>query len=321
MPLAAVAQFRATASPARNLALISHLARVAASHSAGVLFLPEASDYILPAPAPASSSPADNTAITATSSSAPASRPAPPDTSDFVPAIHALARKYNICISIGVHEPVASTAGADPANTAPPKTKNVSLYIPPTGPSSRYEKLHLFDVDLRSTGGPLIQESNSTIPGTGESALIPVPTPIGNLGQLICFDLRFPEPALRLRRLGATVLSYPSAFTVPTGSAHWDVLLRARAIENQCWVVAAAQVGRNAAGRESYGGAIVVDPWGGVSEDEVLEGKEGWEVGGEMGLCLVEIGGQGEVDEGDPEVDKVRREVPLRRRNDVYPEI
>jgi deaminated glutathione amidase len=100
-------------------------------------------------------------------------------------------------------------------------------------------QVHLFDVDIK--GGLKILESATTIPG---SALCqPHSTPIGMLGMLTCYDLRFPEPSLTLRRLGAQVITYPSAFTVRTGAAHWEVLLRARAVETQSYVLAAAQVG------------------------------------------------------------------------------
>lgn len=92
-----------------------------------------------------------------------------------------------------------------------------------------------------------------------------MPTPIGNLGPLICYDLRFPEPALHLRTLGAQVISYPSAFVVRTGPAHWEPLLRARAIETQCWIMASAQVGKHpGTERVSWGHAMIVDAFGSV---------------------------------------------------------
>lgn len=127
------------------------------------------------------------------------------------------------------------------------------------------------------------------------------------VGLLICFDLRFPEPAIALRRLGATIITYPSAFTVPTGKAHWETLLRARAIETQSYVVASAQVGRHNERRVSYGHSLVVDPWGEVTAE--LSGE--WN--DEPELAVFDI--------NEEMLAKVRREMPLLRRTDVYPEV
>jgi len=96
----------------------------------------------------------------------------------------------------------------------------------------------------------------------GERIVPPVPTPIGKVGLSICYDIRFPELAISLAKSGADVLTYPSAFTVPTGLAHWETLLKARAIENQCYVIAAAQVGVHNDKRSSYGHSMIIDPWG-----------------------------------------------------------
>ena len=139
----------------------------------------------------------------------------------------------------------------------------------------------------------------------------PTRTPLGPVGLLICFDLRFPEPALMHRNRGAHILTYPSAFTVPTGSMHWAPLLRARAIETQTYVIAAAQCGRHDASgkRTSYGHSMVVDPWGSVLVE--LAGAEPGEAGHED-LAFAEIDAR--------VVERVRREVPLLRRTDVYPE-
>jgi len=178
----------------------------------------------------------------------------------------------------------------------------------------RYQKLHLFDVDLRDTGGPRLQESNSTEPGGSVAPPIDFDAHgLGKVGSLICFDMRFPEPSLRLRRLGADVLLYPSAFTVPTGKLHWDVILRGRAIETQCWVVAAAQRGRHNEKRVSYGGSIVMNPRGEVvgrlgSVEDVEKEEERPEE-----LLVVDI---------DLSVNQeARKAMPLLRRTDVYPEI
>jgi predicted amidohydrolase len=122
-----------------------------------------------------------------------------------------------------------------------------------------YRKLHLFDVRLR--GRAVFEESRLVAPGEG---VVVADTPLGKLGLSICYDLRFPELYRGLVRAGAQVLFVPSAFTAYTGAAHWTVLLRARAIENQCFVVAPAQWGRHNPGRVSYGHTCVIDPWGKV---------------------------------------------------------
>jgi predicted amidohydrolase len=121
-----------------------------------------------------------------------------------------------------------------------------------------YRKLHLFDVHIEN--GPILMESNTTLAGNRIPTI--VDTPVGKLGCATCYDLRFPEYSQRLRQDGAEILAYPSAFTVKTGQAHWEVLLRARAIETQCYVVAAAHAGQHNEKRASYGHAMVVDPWG-----------------------------------------------------------
>jgi predicted amidohydrolase len=125
---------------------------------------------------------------------------------------------------------------------------------------ARYDKMHLFDVDLPGRTESY-RESADIEPGNRAQL---VPTPAGLLGLSICYDVRFPELYRRLSAAGAQWLAVPSSFTVPTGEAHWEVLLRARAIENLCYVVAAAQWGRHANGRQTYGDSLIVDPWGRV---------------------------------------------------------
>lgn len=126
-----------------------------------------------------------------------------------------------------------------------------------------YDKLHLFDVDLPT--GESWRESNVYSAGSG--VVLVNGTPVGKLGLTICYDLRFPGLFARLAESDADVIAVPAAFTVPTGKAHWHVLLRARAIEAGLFVVAAAQVGRHEDGRETYGHSLVVDPWGDVLLD------------------------------------------------------
>ncbi|QKS00828.1 carbon-nitrogen hydrolase family protein [Sphingomonas sp. CL5.1] len=140
---------------------------------------------------------------------------------------------------------------------------NRSFVIDATGAvRARYDKLHLFDVDLPT--GERWRESAAY--AGGESA-VAVDTPVGRLGLSICYDLRFAGLYAALSGAGATVLSIPAAFTRPTGAAHWHVLMRARAIESAAFVVAAAQTGRHEDGRETYGHSLVVDPWGEVLLD------------------------------------------------------
>jgi len=140
---------------------------------------------------------------------------------------------------------------------------NRSYLIDPNGAIvARYDKVHMFDVDLAR--GESYRESNAFRPG-GQSAL--AETPWGVLGMTVCYDLRFPHLYRALAQAGADFLAIPSAFTVPTGEAHWHVLMRARAIENGCYVFAPAQWGEHAEGRRTYGHSLIVDPWGEVLAD------------------------------------------------------
>lgn len=148
------------------------------------------------------------------------------------------------------------------------KYHNCSVLITPKGKIlARYDKIHLFDVALH--GRKVIGESQRY--AAGETAIL-VDTPWGPWGMSICYDLRFPAIYRDYCQRGALLVFIPSAFTVPTGRAHWEVLLRARAIENGTWVIAAAQVGDHDDGRSTYGHSMIVNPWGEVIAD--LGGKE-----------------------------------------------
>jgi predicted amidohydrolase len=139
------------------------------------------------------------------------------------------------------------------------KLANRAFVIDPSGDiRATYDKLHLFDVDLPT--GESWRESASYAPGEG--AVVVEGTPVGRLGLTICYDLRFPALFAALAEAGAETIAVPAAFTVPTGRAHWEILLRARAIEAGLFVVAAAQAGTHEDGRETYGHSLVADPWG-----------------------------------------------------------
>ena len=166
---------------------------------------------------------------------------------------------------------------------------------------ARYDKMHLFDVDLPS--GESWRESSSY---QGGDRPVLVETPLGMVGLSICYDLRFAALYASLSDHGATIFSIPAAFTVPTGEAHWHVLMRARAIEASAFVIAAAQVGRHADGRDTFGHSLVVDPWGRVLLD----------MGGEdtgLGFCELEL----------ERVEEVRSRLPaIRHRRPISaPEI
>ena len=162
----------------------------------------------------------------------------------------ALARELSLTVHIG------SLA----LKVSPERAVNRSLLIGPDGEiAARYDKIHMFDVDLAN--GESYRESRTYRPG--ELAVL-ADLPWGRLGLTVCYDLRFPDLYRALAVAGASFLAIPSAFTRQTGEAHWHVLMRARAIENGCYVLAAAQGGTHENGRETFGHSLVVDPWGRV---------------------------------------------------------
>ena len=176
-----------------------------------------------------------------------------------------LARKLGIYIHIGS---LAIKISND-------RAANRSFLIDPKGDvAARYDKIHMFDVDLAD--GESYRESRNYRPG--ELAVL-ADLPWGRLGLTVCYDLRFPALYRALAEAGATMLAIPSAFTKQTGEAHWHVLMRSRAIENGSFVFAAAQGGKHENGRETYGHSLVVDPWGRI----VAEG------GTEPGIVMAEI--------------------------------
>ena len=166
-------------------------------------------------------------------------------------------------------------AGSMVTRTEGERLANRSYLVDPAGGiAAVYDKIHMFDVDIGE--GERYRESRTYRPG-GEAVLADIP--FCRLGMTVCYDMRFPALYRALAQAGAEVISVPSAFTVPTGRAHWHVLLRARAIETGCFVIAPAQVGEHAEGRRTYGHSLVVDPWGEVLADG----------GAEPGIVTAEI--------------------------------
>ena len=164
---------------------------------------------------------------------------------------------------------------------------------------ARYDKMHLFDVDLPT--GESWRESATY--SAGQGAVLVNGTPVGKLGLTICYDLRFPMLFARIAEADADIISVPAAFTVPTGKAHWHILLRARAIEAGLFVVAAAQVGRHEDGRQTFGHSLVVDPWG-----EVL-------------LDMGEEQGVGFADVDLKRISDVRSRIPALTHRRLIPEV
>jgi nitrilase len=151
--------------------------------------------------------------------------------------------------------------GTIPVQASPGKVFATSLVYDDQGRRvGRYDKIHLFDVDVPGTGE---QYRESATIDPGQRPLV-VDTPLGRLGVAVCYDLRFPELFRQMADLGMEILAVPAAFTAKTGTAHWELLLRARAVENLCYVVASGQGGLHENGRETYGNSMVVDPWGTV---------------------------------------------------------
>ncbi|KAE8414507.1 carbon-nitrogen hydrolase [Aspergillus pseudocaelatus] len=274
MVIAAVGQLCSTASMAANLAQCQILVRKAVAAGAKALFLPEATDYI-------GSSPGETISLARSVHD-----------SEFVLGLQKEAVQSNLHINVGIHEPSADG-----------RVKNTLIWINEKGIiTQRYQKVHLFDVELK--GGPILKESASV--EKGMEILPPFETPVGRVGLAICFDLRFPEISLALKRQNAQLITYPSAFTVPTGKAHWETLLRARAIETQSYVIAAAQAGSHNEKRRSYGHSMIVNPWGEIVAQLGEEHTEPQIAFADIDLDLLA---------------KVRREIPLLRRTDIYPEV
>ncbi|MBI5105966.1 MAG: carbon-nitrogen hydrolase family protein [Solirubrobacterales bacterium] len=226
---AAASQLTATADKARNLETADRLVRAAAADGARLVVLPEKWSVLGPADVlRAGAEPLDGPALT---------------------WARAIARE------LGIDLVAASIAQRIDGQE---RGANTSVHIGPDGEDrAAYRKLHMFDVEV---GGRTYRESDSEQPG---DAIVTSELADGTkLGLTVCYDVRFPELYRRLAVEGAQVITIPAAFTVPTTRDHWEVLVRARAIEDQCFVVAANQIGEHAPGLRSGGRSMIVDPWG-----------------------------------------------------------
>lgn len=297
----ACGQFTVSSNIPHNLSIIKKLLNKAISQNVKILFLPEASDYL-----------ARNANHSFRLSQTTEKLLLDP----LCAEIKALNQsKHDISVSIGIHAPDKSG-----------KTINRLLWINNEGEIQYiYDKLHLFDVNIKN--GPILKESNSVI--KGQKILDPFKYSDSkfNIGYLICYDIRFPEFALKLFKLGANILTYPSAFTVKTGESHWQTLGRTRAMDNQSYVIMAAQCGEHSlvdeqeeseeiTKRLSYGNSLIIDPWG----DILAQGKKYNEE-----LVKDEEGDYYELIVADLDYDKienVRMNMPLlaHRRDDIFGE-
>jgi len=257
--LAAAVQMTSTTDVGRNLAAAEALVASAAARGARFVGLPENFAFLRSEGEPVPDAQALD--------------------GPWVRRMAALARRLEVTLLLGsLPEKVEGDA----------RVRNTSVLLGPDGATlAVYRKIHLFDIDL--PGMEHLKESRSVVPG---EELVVADSPAGPLGLSICYDLRFPELYRALVRLGARVLCVPSAFTERTGKAHWEVLLRARAIENLAYVVAPAQVGHHGGGRASHGQALIVDPWGTVIA-QVADGE---------GVALAELDFE--------RLERLRRELP-----------
>lgn len=232
---AACVQMNSVAEIAPNLASASNFIRAAAGAGAQLVMTPENTTLIDPNRARA------------------LAKTPPEETHPGVPHFSALARELGIWLLIG----------SMPVRADDKRIANRSFLFDPNGAvAARYDKIHMFDVDLPN--GETYRESNGVRPG-GQGVV--AATPWGGLGLTICYDVRFAYLHRALAHAGAVMLTVPAAFTVPTGRAHWHVLLRARAIETGCFVFAPAQTGEHAEGRLTYGHSLIISPWGEVLAD------------------------------------------------------
>ncbi|BEI91658.1 uncharacterized protein CcaverHIS019_0404780 [Cutaneotrichosporon cavernicola] len=291
MTKVAVCQIRSTADPAHNLRISSTVIRDAVRAGATACFLPEAADFIV------------KTTEECRRLSLPLSK------HEYTLGLQTLAKELGVAISVGIHDVPEEGEDDEPDSL---RVYNTHVLIDTDGSiKAKYSKLHLYDVELIQDGQvKRIGESDRVRPG---QAIVP-PVQVGDLkvGLEICYDLRFPELSIVLTRMGADVLTFPSAFMLPTGKAHWATLLRAAAIQYQVYVLAAAQYGAHHASRSSWGESIAFDPWGrelGRLRSVEEPGGE-YEDGGEFFLCDLDHG----------VISETRKQIPLsiQKRADIY---
>ena len=231
----AVLQMTAGIDPADNTATIVAAAQTAAGEGAAMLFTPEMSGLL-----------DRNRKRAAPHIVAESANP-------VLATVRESAARHDLWIALGSLAVLREDG----------RFANRSLLVAPDGSiAARYDKIHMFDVDLAS--GESWRESHAFAPG---EHVVTAATPLGRLGLTVCYDIRFPALFEELGRQGCDAIAIPAAFTVPTGSAHWHLLQCARADEASSWVIAAAQTGHHADGRETYGHSLVVDPWGDVVLD------------------------------------------------------
>ena len=255
---AAVVQLTSTGRIRRNLDRVGELVRSAAAQGADLVALPENFAWIrVPEAEPPPVGPVT---------------PQAPGT--LVAEMAALARECACHLLLG---------GLPEAVPGQEKFHNASVLLDPDGRVlAHYRKRHLFDVELPD--GRIVRESDYLLPG---DRIVCARTPLGALGLSICYDLRFPEHYRALADRGAEILTAPSAFTRPTGEAHWHLLVRARAVENQCFIVAPNQVGFHGGDRTSFGHSLIIDPWGDVLAE--VENGEGIALADLDPRCLTDV--------------------------------
>ncbi len=234
--IVAALQMTSGADVGANLATVARLAELAAADGARLVVLPENFAFM-------GLRDADKLEVAET-----------PGQGRIQDTVAALAARLQLWIVAGTL-PLATPGGTR-------VTASTLVFDATGGVAGRYDKIHLFDVDLPARDESY-RESQTVAPGVAPCVL---DTPAGRLGLAVCYDIRFPELFRALSARGAEWFVLPSAFTVPTGRAHWETLLRARAIENLAWVVAAAQSGRHPSGRETWGDSLIVDHWGVVRQ-------------------------------------------------------
>ncbi|CAR24029.1 putative hydrolase [Lachancea thermotolerans CBS 6340] len=292
----AIGQMCSSSSLDQNLGVVKTLIDQALASDAKVIFFPEAADYI----------------SRSASHSLELAEKSPAFVEGLQKAIPELCSKHQkrIDVSIGVHLPATSSDKSQHDT----RLRNCLLYITHEGKiRQEYQKLHLFDVEVPN--GPILKESQAVQPGRAIPDVLD--TPVGKLGSAICFDVRFPELALKLRSKGAEILCFPSAFTMKTGEAHWQLLACARALDTQCYVIMPGQQGEHEVGidpskpgesplkRVSWGHSMVVGPWGKVVAAADPANNEP-----QLLLADLDLDAQ----------KKIRRDMPLweQRRRDVF---